>query len=961
MLYEASVLAKGRNHYEIAVEHFLLKALDGSGSDLNLILDYYDIDRVALTKSLNRALESLSTGNTGNPTFSDVLMNLVEAAWITASVDLGAPLVRSGAILLAYLKRPLSYAQGNAIPELKLASRDDLAKNFYKILANSSEAGPEPGAAKTATEAAANVGTGESFTAKFCEDFTAKAARGEIDPVFGRDQEIRSMVNILARRRKNNPIIVGDPGVGKTAVVEGLALRIAEGDVPNALKGVTLLALDIGLLEAGASVKGEFERRLKGVIDEVKASPKPIILFIDEAHALIGAGGPAGGTDAANLLKPALARGELKACAATTWKEYKKYFEKDAALARRFQLVTIGEPSAETCLVILRGLKEYYETSHGVLIRDEALKTAAIMADRYISGRYLPDKAVDLMDTACARIKVGLAAKPAVLEDSERRLAAQLRERDGLIRDAATSQIDQTHLNALNADILDNEKKIEEIKSVWLKQKEAAAEVIAARDEFLNLKLAQNPESKAQKEPPSTTELLTPSATKPLNPAEAGPLAPASAEEATSSPLKGSTEPRPTPPPLGPGEPPATPEIEPNLELRDGLDLSPKSPAATKEATLDSTEPLSLAAKALAAAQAKWREVNENLPEELKDLLEVEVTPETVAKIVSDWTGVPLGRLAAEEAQTVSDLERLLGERVKGQDAALSAIVKTIQASKAGLKDPAQPLGVFLMVGPSGVGKTETGLALADLLFGDEKSVISINMSEFQERHTVSRLVGSPPGYVGYGEGGLLTEAVRQKPYSVILLDECEKAHLDVMNIFYQVFDKGVLTDAEGKAVNFANTIILLTSNLAADIIERLSASDAPQDLATLTTAIRPTLANHFQPALLARMAIVPYRSLDRAALERIVVLKLAALANRVAKNNGANLIYDQDLIQSIADRCQDASTGARNIDHILSVNVTPKMAEEILKRLTEGEAMPKTIVLSLDENQAFKIELNDD
>ncbi|MDR1870663.1 MAG: type VI secretion system ATPase TssH [Deltaproteobacteria bacterium] len=907
ILIEAGGLAVGRTNYELAVEHFLIKAMETSNTDVSIIIDSFKVDRVALRKSLNKSLENLNTGNSGRPAFSDLLGNLLEAAWLTTSVDLNLPLIRSGTILLAYLKRPLSYAPGVALPELKLINKDDLTQNFFKILSSSPESGPEPGASEDQISEATAAGSGDSFVAKYCENFTAKAARGEIDPVFGRDHEIRSMVNILARRRKNNPIVVGEPGVGKTAVIEGLAKRIHEGDVPNSLKGVTLLALDIGLLEAGASMKGEFERRLKGVIDEIKSSPKPIILFIDEAHTLIGAGGAAGGSDAANLLKPALARGELKTCAATTWKEYKKYFEKDAALARRFQLVTVGEPSADTCLVILRGLKEYYETSHGVLIRDEALKAAAIMSDRYISGRFLPDKAVDLVDTACARVKVGLAAKPIVLEDKERSLAALERERDGLARDEATGPVDEARVATLVEEIAALNETIDNYRSIWNSQRDAASAVIAARDEYLKLK-----------------EIAAKAAETPAVPVETAP-APEPPKEGEASP-EGAAE---------SGEP-AVPALSPQ-------------------------EKVEAAAKALEEAQEKWRTLGHNQPDEMKDLIDIDVTSDAVAKVVSDWTGIPLGRLAAEEAQLVNDLSQRLTERIKGQDEAVAAIVKVVQAAKAGLKDPAQPLGVFLMVGPSGVGKTETGLVLAELLFGDEKNITSINMSEFQERHTVSRLVGSPPGYVGYGEGGLLTEAVRQKPYSVVLLDECEKAHIDVMNIFYQVFDKGVLTDAEGKTVNFANTIILLTSNLGSDIIEKLTQADPPADLGGISEAIRPVLTSHFQPALLARMSLVPYKSLNREAMEKITTLKLNALAKRVLSNNGAQLVYADDLVQGIADRCLDVQTGARNIDHILNAKVTPKMAQEILKRLSSGQAMPKTITLGFDESQEFKIDLSDE
>ncbi|MDR1086615.1 MAG: type VI secretion system ATPase TssH [Deltaproteobacteria bacterium] len=919
-LYEAGGLAVGRTHYEVAVEHLLLKATEEPGDDLSLIFDSFKVDKASLRNTLNKSLESFNSGNSGRPTFSPVLLELLEAAWVTASVDLGLSSIRTGAVILAFLRRPSVFSQGGPIPELNRISKDELAANFAKILAASSENGPELSDGEKTAEAAA-AGSGESFIGKFCENFTAKAKKGEIDPVFGRDHEIRSIINILARRRKNNPILVGEPGVGKTAVIEGLARRIVEGDVPDTLNGVTLLSLDMGLLEAGASVKGEFERRLKGVIDEVKASPVPIILFIDEAHTLIGAGGQAGGSDAANLLKPALARGELKTCAATTWKEYKKYFEKDAALARRFQLVNIDEPSSGTCLIILRGLKDFYEKSHGLFIRDEALKAAAVMSDRYISGRFLPDKAVDLLDTACARVKVGLAAKPSVLEDAQRILAAQNREKTGLIRDEATGPVDTKRLAALDLEIEKSQSDITRLTGIWAAQKEAALAVIAARDKYLALK------KEAEKAAAGTSPGQTEGAPAP----KAGP-----AEKQAD-----------------PNEAPAAAEDQPaGQEPEQAPDIDP--PAEPAEETPD--DPVAAGRAALEAAEQKRRALSLNQPDELQDLIDIEVTEETVAKVVSDWTGIPLGRLAAQEAQTVNNLAELVERRIKGQGQAVAAIVRVIQAAKAGLKDPHQPMGVFLMVGPSGVGKTETGLTLAELLFGDEKNIVTVNMSEFQEKHTVSRLVGSPPGYVGYGEGGLLTEAVRQKPYSVILLDECEKAHIDVMNIFYQVFDKGVLTDAEGKAVNFANTIILMASNLASGTIEKLSAASPAPTLESLTSSITPELSSHFRPALLARMNIVPYRSLDREALINITALKLAALAKRLSDNNRTRLIYGTDVIEAIADRCDDSETGARNIDHILTSGIMPRMAQDILKHLSEGKPSPDSITLDLDENQSFRL-----
>jgi type VI secretion system protein VasG len=686
---------------------------------------------------------------------------------------------------------------------------------------------------------------------KFCVDFTERARSGDIDAVFGRDQEIRQIVDILARRRKNNPILVGEPGVGKTAVIEGLALRISEGDVPEFMREVTLLGLDMGALEAGAGMKGEFENRLRGVIEEIKSSEKPIILFIDEAHTLIGAGGQSGTSDAANLLKPALARGELKTCAATTWKEYKKYFEKDPALERRFQLVKLDPPSVETTRVILRGLRDAYEKSHKVIVRDDAIVAAAEYADRYIAGRFLPDKAIDLLDTSCARVKVNLDAKPGPLEDMEHEIQALERETNALLRDKENNvAVDEERLAQTLEKRKELEAKVEDLKAAWKKQQEAAKNVLEARENV------------------------------------------AGAEKGEREKLK--------------------------------KDL----------AKLD---------KALAELQGD------------DPLIQIEVTPDLVGRVISDWTGVPVGKVARDQAQIVLHLEERLKERIKGQDHALQAVADVIKEAKSGIRDVRQPMGVFLLAGPSGVGKTETGLSLADLLFGSEKSIVTVNMSEFQEKHTVSRLIGSPPGYVGYGEGGMLTEAVRRHPYTVVLLDEVEKAHPDVMNIFYQVFDKGVLTDGEGKEINFADTIIILTSNLGSDVIQEMTSSEDPPVDAVLG-AVRPMLSDHFKPALLARMTVIPYYSLKGEALKEIVRLKLSKLEKQLAENNHMAFSCDDAVVQAIADRCTETETGARNIDFILRGNVLPQMSREILAHMTEG-GMPGAVKVSVDKQGNFKMD----
>ena len=878
-LHAAAGQAVNRTHYEVTIEHFLLACLADARSDIPLALERFGTDPGKAVRGLNAVLDDFRSGNTGRPVFSPLLIELMESAWLISSVDLGLTQIRSGAMLLAFLRKPAVYAQGNYTDVFSAVNREDLLRDFGKLVQVSAETTVSlPTGAPSGGPAVAGQ-AGESFTAKFCEDFTAKAKAGKIDPVFGRDDEIRQMVDILARRRKNNPILVGEPGVGKTAVLEGLALRIVEGDVPDVLSGVTLLSLDMGLLEAGAGMKGEFERRLKGVLDEIKSSEKPIVLFIDEAHMLVGAGGQAGGSDAANLMKPALARGEIRTCAATTWKEYKKYFEKDPALARRFQLVKLDEPSVEVTALILRGIRDSYEKAHKVLVRDDALEAAASLSHRYITGRFLPDKAIALLDTACARVKVSLSAKPAPLEDKERAGQAAQRELRGLQRDIRNGvTVDAGRVADLEARITTLQEEAAVLEAEWREEKDAAETYIARRAAML-----------AAADAPAQAA-----------PTESTPEAPAG----------------------------ATPDAEP----ADVAEPQP-DPVAAFEAAKDRLETL----------------------REHGSLLHVEVTPDVVAQVVADWTGIPVGRMAQEQAAVTKDLDTLLGRRIKGQDMALKAVTRAIQASSAGLRAPDQPLGVFLLVGPSGVGKTETGIALAELLFGDESNVVSVNMSEFQEKHTVSRLIGSPPGYVGYGEGGMLTEAVRRRPYSVVLLDEVEKAHIDVLNLFYQVFDKGTLTDGEGKEVSFKNTIIMLTSNLASDLIQEMTGSDAEADMDTLVNVIRPVLSEHFRPALLARMTIVPYRSLARSAMHLIADLKLRSLVRRLRDNNGLAMTYTPAVVDQIVARCSETETGARNIEYILSGSVLPRLAHSILEHMSDG-AMPASVTIDVDADGAFEM-----
>lgn len=847
-------LCVSRSHYEITVEHLLAKLFDNVQADISLLLRQHSVDAALVKRDIDRALEDMRTGNAGKPAFSPLLLELLQDAWLISSVNLAENRIRSGAVLLAFLARASYYATGDYAAPLRALNRESLLAEFSSTCAPSVE--ESAGAGESPAERQASAGGDGTAISRFCENFTDKARAGKIDPVFGRDKEIRQMVDILARRRKNNPICVGDPGVGKTAVVEGLALRIVEGDVPDSLKDVTILGLDMGLLQAGASVKGEFENRLKGVISEVKGSAKPIILFIDEAHTLIGAGGQAGTSDAANLLKPALARGELRTIAATTWAEYKKYFEKDPALARRFQPVKLDEPDIATAIIILRGLKEKYEDVHRVVVRDDALVAAAELSSRYITGRQLPDKAVDLLDTACARVKVLQSAKPDVLEDLERQMQALVREQTGLERDRDNFQpTDLVRLALISGLLQTLAAQVAALKADWDKQKAAGDALLAARAASLAAKKS--------------------------------------------------------------GE---APEVQAELAL-----------------AVDSAQ------RAFEQAQGK------------QPLVRVDVDPDVVAKVVADWTGIPVGKMLRDQAATVMRMEETLCARIRGQNHAMQQIAEVMKTAQSGLRDPQQPLGVFLLAGPSGVGKTETALSVADVMFGDEKSTVIINMSEFQEKHNTSRLIGSPPGYVGYGEGGVLTEAVRQRPYSVVLLDEVEKAHLDVLNLFYQVFDKGMLSDGEGKDIDFSNTVIFLTSNLATDVITEMTAGDERPDAATLLAAVRPILSAHFKPALLARMTVIPFFTLAPDALAGIVRLKLGKITQRLAHNNKMRFTFSEDVVSQIASRCTEVETGARNIDFILRSTIMPLMSQEILSRMSTG-AQAESVRLDVNEAGDFVV-----
>ena len=819
-------LCLSRTHYEITPEHVIVSLLDHPDSDVMKILAAEGIEGGSVRREMSNALDDLRSGNGGRPVFSPLLIEVLQDAHLIASINRNEPHTRSGIFLQAFVSRLSAYSSGRPSKSLERIGKERLRDQFDTLASGSAEA---IGGGQESQEGPSEEGTA---IGRFCEDFTEKARKGKIDPVFGRDAEVRQIIDILSRRRKNNPICVGDPGVGKTAVVESLALRIVEGDVPESLSKVRLLGLDMGALEAGAGVKGEFENRLKGVINEIKASSVPVILFIDEAHTLIGAGGAQGGGDAANLLKPALARGELRTIAATTWAEYKKYFEKDAALARRFQPVKLDEPSVETAILILRGLKAHYEAVHHVTIRDDALVAAATLSDRYLTGRKLPDKAVDLLDTSAARIRISQSSKPEKIEGLERRIQALEREKNGLVRDQTFGQdIPAERLDAIGRELGTLEQELSRQRERWEKEKTAVAELLAHRE-----------------------------------------------------------DPR-----------------------REGPD---------RESWM----------KELRAKEAAVRKIQEDHP-----MIHFEVDPETVARVVSNWTGIPLGKLLREQAQTVMRLQETLGERVLGQEPALARVGEIIRNSRAGFKAPNQPVGIFLLVGPSGVGKTETALAVADILFGDEKATVTLNMSEFQEKHQASRLIGSPPGYVGYGEGGLLTEAVRQRPYSVVLLDEVEKAHPDILNMFYQVFDKGVLSDGEGKEIDFSNTVIFLTSNLASEKLSAYALEHPEASYEDLVTLIRPDLSRHFKPALLARMTIVPYLPLRGEALGRIVRLKTKRLSRSFVQNNGVEIVFEDSLVDHVALQCETSEAGARNIDYLLQSRILPEISRELIGRLVEG------------------------
>ncbi len=923
----AAGLCLSRTNYDVEIEHILAKLLEQDDTDLHKICHHYEVNVDRLNKDVMTALDRLKTGNTRTPGLSDRLPQWFQNAWLLASVDFGAARVRSGHLIMALLTSDGTARIARDISrEFSHISVESLQTKLPEITADSSEArdavalGETAGASNGEPVASGVPGKTKALD-QYTEDLTAKAAAGKIDPILGRDFEIRQIVDILTRRRQNNPILTGEAGVGKTAVVEGFALRIAQGDVPEPLRNVAVRTLDLGLLQAGAGVKGEFENRLKNVIDEVKASPQPIILFIDEAHTMIGAGGQAGQNDAANLLKPALARGELRTIAATTWAEYKKYFEKDAALARRFQVVKVEEPDEEKAIAMMRGLVDKMEEHHNVRILDEAIVECVKLSHRYITGRQLPDKSVSVLDTACAKVAIGQGATPAPIEDATRRIQHLSSEIESLEREQVTGAAHDERLDELKAKRAQTEEELAKLNEQWEKEKDLTNQIRNIRQKLemsrLDSKFAAIAANGSQtsgngnQAEGSNGNVETAAAT--AETAQAG----VSAETA-----------------LG-GETSAT--------------------ATAAAAAPETTQPFD---KEFLKSELK------RLNEELKELqgenplMQPVVNGQTVAEVISGWTGIPIGKMVADEIHAVLNLSSTLRERVLGQDHALESISQRIRTARAGLTDPKRPIGVFLLVGTSGVGKTETALALADTLYGGERNLISINMSEYQEAHTVSSLKGSPPGYVGYGEGGVLTEAVRRKPYSVVLLDEVEKAHPDVMELFFQVFDKGVLEDGEGREIDFKNCIILLTSNVGTDTIMKLCADpDTKPEPEGLVEAVKPELVKAFKPALLGRMVTVPYYPISDDILRLIIRLQLGKIKNRIMDNHNAQFSYDDSVIETVAKRCTDVDSGARNVYNILTGTLLPEMSGEVLSRMASGEGI-KQVHVSVGDGEKFVYEI---
>jgi type VI secretion system protein VasG len=876
----ATVFCKLRGNPYVELQHWLYQILNTPDSDLHRIIRHYELDSAALVADLTQSLDRLPRGASSISDLSTFIDSAVERGWVYGSLLFGDRQVRTGYLLVGLLKTPALRATLLSISkQFERVKVDDLCERFAALLAQSpehaqdaAESGAAPGEASDAMAPAA-MGKQQALK-RFTTDLTEQARSGKLDPIVGRDDEIRQVVDILMRRRQNNPILVGEAGVGKTAVVEGFAQRIVRGDVPPALKEVELRALDVGLLQAGASMKGEFEQRLRSVIDEVQASPKPIILFIDETHTLVGAGGQAGTGDAANLLKPALARGQLRTVGATTFAEYKKYIEKDPALTRRFQAVQVDEPSEPKAILMMRGVASTMEKHHKVQILDEALEAAVKLSHRYIPARQLPDKSVSLLDTACARVAVSLHATPAEVDDSARRIEALQTEKDIIGREAAIGIDTREREFSVLEQLTQERARLEGLNTRWQQEK-------ALVDTLLSLRAKLR-----------------------------GAAAPV---EGTGSALEQSAA-------------QATPSEVPGA-------LSDEARAA--------------AMAELQRVQAELLTLQGETP-----LILPTVDYQAVAAVVADWTGIPVGRMASNEIEGVLNLAKTLADRVIGQDHAMEMIAKRIQTSRAGLDNPSKPIGVFMLAGTSGVGKTETALALAEALYGGEQNLITINMSEYQEAHTVSSLKGAPPGYVGYGEGGVMTEAVRRKPYSVVLLDEVEKAHPDVHEIFFQVFDKGFMEDGEGRFINFKNTLILLTTNAGTELIASLCKDpELMPEPESMAKALREPLLKIFPPALLGRLVVIPYYPLADDVLARIVKLQLRRIAKRVQERYRIPFEVGDDVVKLVVSRCTESESGGRMIDAILTNTMLPDISKEFLQRMLAGKAIEKVVVGVADGN----------
>ncbi len=873
----AAGLCLGRTHYNVEIEHWLLKLLELPDSDIAALIEKYEINPGKLSADLNRELDRIKSGNTRAPALSPNVVDLAKNAWLLASVEYNHPQATSAHVLAALLlddnlRRSTEVTSG----ELKTIAPESIRAVLPSIVGSTSES-VSAGVGDTSSSAGGAAPAGPTSTPsldKFTINLTRDAKNGKIDPVLGRDEEVRQIVDILIRRRQNNPILTGEAGVGKTAVVEGFAMRIASGDVPAPLKGVTVLSLDLGLLQAGASVKGEFENRLKSVISEVKASPEPIIMFIDEAHTLIGAGGKEGQGDAANLLKPALARGELRTIAATTWAEYKKYFERDPALTRRFQVVKIEEPDIPKAIDMMRAISNMLSNHHKVRIMDEAIVDSVKLSSRYITARQLPDKSVSLLDTACARVALSLSATPAAIENTRRRIDQTETNITSLERENATLGNCDERIAELVEEKTRLEADLETQQAQWEKEKEKVSKIHELQSKIEEDFHAQNlSEDEAKKD----------DAAQPL------------ADEERD-------------------------KIKTDLHqlMRELVDIQGDNP-----------------------------------------MMQVNVDGQAIAEVVANWTGIPVGKMVSDEIQSIMDLADRLNQRVIGQKHALEAIAQAIRTSRAGLTDPRKPIGVFFMVGPSGVGKTESALALADALYGGEHNITTINMSEFKEEHKVSMLLGSPPGYVGYGEGGVLTEAVRRKPYSIVLLDEMEKAHMGVQDIFYNVFDKGTIKDGEGRDIDFRNTIIIMTSNAGEEHIRAMCAqSEELPDPEVLLDNFRPQLLKYFKPAFLGRATLIPYYPLGDEDLLKISKINMNRIEKRVRDHYGADFSYDEDVMLHIVARSQEVDTGARNIENILTRTMLPEMASECLSRMADNEEISK-IHVGVDEEGKFSYQID--